>query len=333
MSSSPGVLHRVRRLAFVVAVVGGLPVAGATAQEVAVDFSGDGRSDYPVVRNTGGGPSGGVTWFVMNSANGSFTTRLWGIATDFFVPGDYDGDGRTDHAIWRPLAGGVSQWWIVRSSNGTTYSETFGTLGDDPTVQGDYDGDGKTDIAVYRPGASAGQPSFWIYKRSIDGVIVSTLWGQNGDFPAPGDYDGDGRADFAIQRNGGGGQAIFWFNNSTAGISNLFFGTPTDVIVPGDYDGDGRTDVAIVRGQGGAIIWWVRQSSNGMAVSRNFGVAATDFPTQGDYDGDGRTDAAIWRPSATPGASAFWVAASGGGTLFRAFGQNGDYPVANFNSH
>lgn len=333
MRSSPGVLHRVRRLMLVVTVVGGLPVAGATAQEVAVDFSGDGRSDYPMVRNTGGGPTGAVTWFVLNNATGTYTTRQWGIATDFFVPGDYDGDGRTDHAIWRPQAGGVSQWWIVRSSDGSSYFETFGTSGDDPTVQGDYDGDGKTDIAVYRSGAGAGQASFWYYKRSSDGVIVGTQWGQNGDFPAPGDYDGDGRNDFAIQRNGGGGNAVFWLKQSTAGITNFFFGTPTDVIVPGDYDGDGKTDVAVVRGVSGAIFWWVKQSSNGAVMSRNFGLSATDFPTQGDYDGDGRTDFAIWRPNATPGQSAFWVAASGGGVFARSFGLNGDYPVANFNTH
>jgi len=41
----------------------------------------------------------------------------------------------------------------------------------------------------------------------------------------------------------------------------------------------------------------------------------------------------IWRPSATPGQSAFFIKKSTGGDLTRAFGQNGDYPVANFNTH
>ncbi len=298
-----------------------------------VDFSGDGVSDYAIVRNTGGGPSGGITWWMSNTVTSAVTNAGWGIATDFFVPGDYDGDGKADVAIWRPGAAGMAGFWIVPSSTGVSYFVEFGQTGDDPTVVGDYDGDGKTDVAVYRAGASAGAASSWFYKSSINGSIVGTIWGQNGDFPAPGDYDGDGKNDFAIQRNGGGGFAIFWFKMATGAISNTYLGTPTDVIVPGDYDGDGKTDIATVRGSGGSILWNIKKSSDGSYLAANWGASATDFVCQGDYDGDGKTDYGVWRPSATAGASAFFVLRNVGGTLTRAWGQNGDYPVANFNSH
>ena len=312
------------------------------AQHV-VDFNGDGRTDFTVVRNTGGGAGGQVTWFLQLTGTTTVFASQWGLATDIFVPEDYDGDNRTDLAVWRGQADASSsspRFYILQSATNTVRIDNFGLTGDDPTVVGDYDGDNKADVAVYRPGAAVGQPSTWFYRGSLNnpaGNITYVPWGQNGDFPAPGDYDGDGRNDFVIQRNNGGGQAAFWTLLATGASGGVIpFGTPTDVIVPGDYDGDGRTDLAVVRGVGGNINWYVRPSSTGVVSggpTAIFGASATDLPTQGDYDGDGRTDFAIWRPSATPGASTFFVQGSTSGVFGFPFGANGDYPVANYNAH
>lgn len=319
----------VATLAFIAAMV----TARALPLETDVDFDGNGTSDFAVVRNTGGGPSGQVTWFAQGVA---FSGAEWGLASDFFIPADYDGDNRTDFAVWRPGPAGTAAFYILQSMTGTVRVVPFGQTGDDPTVTADYDGDGLADPAVYRAGASAGQQSFWFYRGSQNnpgGNVTYIPWGINGDFPAPGDYDGDGRSDFAVQRNVGG-QGVFYLLQTTAGFGVLQFGLPADVIVPGDYDGDGRTDLAVVRSSGGQVNWYVRNSSNGAVSVRGFGASATDFVTQGDYDGDGRTDIAVWRPSATPGLSAFWVLrSSDGGVVIRPFGSNGDYPVANFNVH
>jgi hypothetical protein len=106
------------------------------------------------------------------------------------------------------------------------------------------------------------------------------------------------------------------------------------VIVPGDYDADGKTDLATVRGSGGQILWWIRPSSGGADQATFWGNSATDFPVMGDYDGDGKTDIAIWRPNADPLQNFYYVLQSSNGAL-NAFewGQNGDYPVANYNTH
>ena len=311
------------------------PSAGCPTAKRPLDYDGDGKTDATIVRNTGGGASGAMTWYTRNSATGNVTGTPFGIASDSFLSGDFDGDGKADIAVWR--SGAQGYFYILQSGTNTFRFDAFGQTGDDPRMVGDYDGDGKTDPAIYRGGANAGSPSLWAYRASGGsnaGQIVVVQWGQNGDFPVPGDYDGDGRNDFVVQRNGGGGRAIFYLQQTTAGFAGISFGTPTDVIVPGYYDNDCKTDIAVVRASGGVINWYIRNSTNGALQAYQFGASATDYPTQGDYDGDGAIDVSVWRPSATAGATSFfWRRSMDGALGFQQWGQNGDYPVANFNTH
>jgi hypothetical protein len=110
-------------------------------------------------------------------------TALLGIATLPFTLSargklDFDNDGKTDFAVWRPDSG---IWYIQKSSDGGMLSQQWGlgSLGD-ITVPGDYDGDGKTDFAVWRPSSGT-----WFVLRSSDGVVASQQWGLGslGDIP------------------------------------------------------------------------------------------------------------------------------------------------------
>lgn len=309
--------------------------ANCTGARRPVDFNGDGKSDYAVIRNTGGGPGGQLSWLTHLNGGTDLPVQPWGLQGDEFVPADYDGDGKTDIAVWRPGTPFNAYFYILQSNTNTLRTDQFGQSTDDPSVIGDYDGDGKVDPAVYRPGVSAGEHSFWWYRSSLTNLItLGAEWGQTGDFPAPGDYDGDGKFDFVVQRNNGGGQAGFHFKYSGGGANNAFvFGTPNDVIVPGFYDADCKTDIAVFRGSGGLIGWYIRNSTDGSTTNLFWGNSATDFPVQGDYDGDGLIDQAVWRPDADPSQNFFYVHSSGAGNFAFEWGQNGDYPVANFNSH
>ncbi|MBS1795697.1 MAG: VCBS repeat-containing protein [Acidobacteria bacterium] len=310
----------------------------AVVNQHTVDFNGDGKTDFAVARNTGGGPNGQLTWFVnLNGSNTTFASA-WGLNGDFPTPADFDGDQKTDIAVWRADGVTVAKFFILQSATNTVRSEAFGQTGDNPTVVGDYDGDGRADIAVYRPGVTRNAPSTWFYRGSLnnpDGLVTYVPWGIAGDLPSPGDYDGDGRADFVVQRAEAGGQTRFWMNQTTAGVTSIPFGTSGDTIVPGLYDADNRTDLAVVRAVGGQLQWFVRPSTTGVVSGAPAAIwgTATDLPAPGDYDGDGRTDFAVYRASPTAGQSAFWVFGGTSGAFSVPFGQNGDYPVANFNAH
>src|SRR5207253_2562687 len=69
--------------------------------------------------------------------------------TDATRASDYDGDGKTDLAVFTPSTG---TWAILQSSTNYTTNQTVAMgLSTDRPVPGDYDGDVKTDVAIYRP--------------------------------------------------------------------------------------------------------------------------------------------------------------------------------------
>lgn len=177
------------------------------------DYDGDGLSDITVWRRFAeyGYPAG--TWWVINSHNWSVTTKQWGGQGDIPVSCDYDGDGKSDYAVFRPSNG---TWYIIASSTGSTtsFTETWGQQGDIPAV-GDYDGDGKCDKAIFRPSTGV-----WWVTNSTAWTYWTTTFGQAGDVPTPGDYDGDGKTDVTLWRpsnytwsgllSGGGSFAVAW---------------------------------------------------------------------------------------------------------------------------
>jgi hypothetical protein len=237
-------------------------------------------------------PSNGIFYSTSADAAGSFSAVRWGLSTDVLAPGDYDGDGISDAAVWRPETG---VWYILNSSDGSVMFIKWGMTTIHPTgglpdvpVPADFDGDGRTDIAVWRPDTGE-----WFVLYSGAGFDQRKAgifrWGKLGDVPVQADYDGDGRTDFAVFRPLGSQWYVF---ESSAGSWKVYtFGTAgADRLVPADYTGDGKADIAVYRSGN----WYVLNSETSEVEPFQFGF--TDgIAAPGDYDGDGTTDFAVFR--------------------------------------
>jgi uncharacterized delta-60 repeat protein/CSLREA domain-containing protein len=272
------------------------------------DYDRDGASDISVFR-----PSVG-NWYFLSSANNSVSGFQWGNSSDEPVSADFDGDLKTDLAVWR--GGAVAYFYILNSSDNTFRSEQFGQTGDDPSVVGDYDGDGKVDPAVYR-NAAVGNQSYFYYRGSLNNpnnTITFIPWGASGDVAVRGDYSGDGRLDPTVFRPSNG---VWYSLNSVANVSTATqWGLATDKLVPADYNGDGRTDFAVFRNG----LWCILPSNSAAAQYFNWGNS-TDKPVPADYDGDGRADVAVYRDGI------WYIQQSAGGNRSVAFGLPTDIPT------
>jgi len=67
----------------------------------------------------------------LESRTNSVRAETFGMANDRPQPADYDGDNRTDVAVFRPSEG---NWYVLRSSDRQLRSVTFGTSGDIPVA-------------------------------------------------------------------------------------------------------------------------------------------------------------------------------------------------------
>ena len=293
-----------------------------------LDFDGDGITDAAVVRDTGL-----ATWIVSLSGGGSRSVEFGDPLSAYFVPADYDGDGKSDFAVWE--TGAVRQFRILQSSTNTVRTVVFGQQGDNPTVSGDYDGDGKADPAVFRCPSGPG-PCGFLYIGSLNnpsGNVTTVPWGSGplySSFPYPGDFDGDGRFDFCVQTNSdaGGGAGAFRLKKSAGGNNEVIpFGRNSDLLVPGDYDGDGKWDFAVSRTNGGGQIeWYILERDGGGTGNTPIILGSSgSLRTPGDYDGDGRMDIGVWNPT----TGIFSIRKSSDGSqITRTLGTTGDYAPA-----
>jgi hypothetical protein len=122
----------------------------------------------------------------MSNFGGIFQSVTFGAPGDMLVPADYDGDGRSDIAVWRPVPG---TWFILSSVTGAVIPPVnWGTSGDIPQPA-DYDGDRRADVAYYSPDPDPNM-NFWNVINSSGNPTPTTVfeWGIQTDQPATAAY-------------------------------------------------------------------------------------------------------------------------------------------------
>jgi uncharacterized protein (TIGR01370 family) len=214
----------------------------------------------------------------------SITRIYFGSSSDIPLPGDYTGNGTTIPAIHRSSSG----LWAIR---GVTRVYFGGSS--DTAVPGDYDGNGTADISIFRPAAG-----LWAIRR-----LTRSYFGGASDLPIAGDYDGDGSDDLAVFRPSTGLWAV-------RGMTRTYFGTSGDIPVGSDYSGDGTSEISLYRPSAG--LWAIQ------GVSRFYFGSSSDWAVPGNYPGTGSI-AGIFRPG-----SGLW-ALRGVSRVY--FGDEGDIPV------
>lgn len=269
------------------------------------DFDGDGRTDLAYVSATAGGSWN--QWFGIDRSTGTgFTSQVWSTAAaghmrngggamrDYDVlPGDYDGDGRTDLAIVSATAGGSwREWMLVLLSRGNAFAtEAWNTPtpghmrngggGTDAytTVPGDFNGDGKTDLATVSATAGGNWANWLSVNLSTGAAFQHATWnaslprhmrnggGATGDYAVvPMDADGDGRTDLVVMRNRETASSSGWYSWAAVelsrgeGFSSTTWNYPQSpyalsgnarfarvLFFGGDFDGTGKDGLSYVR--------------------------------------------------------------------------------------
>lgn len=224
-------------------------------------------------------------------------------ATDRSFKLDFDGDGRTDIALYREgsrdlsIAPQPSYWYFLNTNTGQTGVVHWGRTLDVP-APADYDNDGKTDLGVYRWWSfETGDTNEWWLNRSGGGHQVLVYEPGYNKFNR--NYFGDMRADIGqlYQINISQNPAeqcfvsIYFVGDLEGSTLRKTVGDACNVVptpVPGDYNNDGYSEIAVFNNQTFKV--WFAPYNPAYTTPDMTQVLDIAQPAPGDYDGDGKTD-------------------------------------------
>jgi len=283
----------------------GVDVADPNAQREAInpvmgDFNGDALSDLGLHDSTTG------KWEICLSDKGVFRNAVewlnnFGASRDWWpMGGDFNGDGKTDAAVYNNTAGELK----VALSGGSSFS-TPTTWFNFPEASvswqpftGNFNADKYTDFALYNK--DTGEVKIALGTGTGFGALITWINSFGNDYVAmAGDFNGDGLSDLCLFKKSSGEFKVA-FSNSQAFVDGgswlSGFATNKDAIIS-DFNNDGLTDVGYWDNSGGR--WFYAISTGVSFVDKGtwlegFGTTNDESATTGDFDGNGVTDAACF---------------------------------------
>jgi Bacterial Ig domain/Calcineurin-like phosphoesterase len=221
-------------------------------------------------------PSNGLLYLKNSNSSGFADIAInYGLAGDYPVVGDWDGDGDATIGVYR------NGNFLLRNANTLGFADlvfAFGTPGDQP-IAGDWNGDGVDTIGVYRP--STGQ---FLLRNSNDAGApeMSFFLGNVGDVGIAGDWNGDGIDTTGVFRPSNG--ALYLKNINSTGIADIQinYGLAGDKPVTGDWNNDGVDTIGVYRNG----TFYLRNSNTIGVADLVFALGNPgDMPIAGNWDG------------------------------------------------
>lgn len=224
------------------------------------------------------------------------------------LPADYDGDSKTDIALFNRNS---STWHILRSSTASNQPPNVWCSGlDEIPIPADLEGDSKADLSCYNS-----TDRRWPTLLSSNSSYYTKSFNTNvSDISIYSDIDGDNKSDFIVYNPGiqsfsvylavdcketpSGGFSCGGGGNVATKSIIVKVGKPTSRVVTSDYDGDGKIDLATWDPVDGS--WEIAFAKNFLSASEGktdvtykLGLAG-DIPMPGDYNGDGSSEIAVF---------------------------------------
>ena len=277
-------------------------------------------------------------------------SKALGFALDRSQRLDFDGDSKSDLAVFRPA---TAMWFVLTSASNFDYNQQiqmqWGLPGDKP-VPGDFDGDKKTDFAVYRASEKN-----WYIRKSSTGATAIRHWGNGSDQPVVGDFAGDGVDDIAVFRKSKG--AYYALKSSANILSDGYTAqdqaqsvaivklasvkkdnrgraiknTAKIIPIPGDFAGEGKSAFGIIeisKDKKTKSAKWIVKRENGKTLFKSNWGKKTDAYLACDWEGNGTADRVAIRKESS-GLLGWYVATREGPRYTLQFGEPGDTPSCN----